>query len=192
MRKKPKIFFAFSNESTFGEANVSENLEQNKIILIIFYAEMHLSFVSLHISCNVHDNPSVRDEMKWAVVMDFTDDMNGGIASIGRNMDCSYGLVRMFDGYFRRTNLRLLPPKEGQTVAVGVFRLGSIKTNGVTSLYKNMDRLTTLMTTNDNLRIMVALALLGPLHTSHEVVELVRIETLLIANDAKEVCQHEV
>ena len=120
--------------------------------------------------------------MKWAVVMDFTDDMNGGIASIGRNMDCSYGLVRMFDGYFRRTYLRLLPPKEGQTVAVGVFRLGSIKTNGVTSLYKNMDRLTTLMTTNDNLRIMVALALLGPLHTSHEVVELVRIETLLIAN----------
>ena len=58
--EKAKIFFAFSNESTFGEANVSENLEQNKIILIIFYAEMHLSFVSRHLCRISNSNNATR------------------------------------------------------------------------------------------------------------------------------------
>ena len=61
--------------------------------------------------------------MEGTVVVDFANDVNGIASSIGRDMYCGYRLVRLVDSHFRCAYLWLLPPKEGETVAVRVIRL---------------------------------------------------------------------
>ena len=62
--------------------------------------------------------------MERAVVVDFTDEVEGLACSISRNEDCGDRGVRIVDDYFYCSYLRLLPPVEGEVVAIGVGRAG--------------------------------------------------------------------
>ena len=59
--------------------------------------------------------------MVRTTVVNFADDMNGGIISIGRNVDHGYRLFWVLNGGFHRADFWLLPPMEGQTISVRIF-----------------------------------------------------------------------
>ena len=61
--------------------------------------------------------------MVGAGVVDFADDVNLVVVSIGGDMNGGRGIVRSADFSFCRAYLGLLPPRKSQAVAIRVGRL---------------------------------------------------------------------
>ena len=59
--------------------------------------------------------------MEWAVVMNLTDEVQLTFVCISWNLNVGFGLIRLSDDDLGGTNLRLLPPTEGERIAYNVF-----------------------------------------------------------------------
>ena len=59
--------------------------------------------------------------MEWAVVVNFTDKVQLTFVCISWNLNVGFGLIRLRDDGLGGADLRLLPPKEGERIAIGVF-----------------------------------------------------------------------
>ena len=130
------------------------------------------------------DDAAVGDEVKGTVVVDFADEVDDVAFRVGGNANGGYRLVRLVNRHFRPAYLRLLPPKEGEAVAIRVEGFRGVQTEGDHCPFLD------LLWDNDgdrvvgqyNIRIKIAAALGGPLHTGAEVVELVRIEAPFVGD----------
>ena len=129
------------------------------------------------------NDAAVGDEAEGTVVVDFADEVDGIVLRVGGNADGDYRLVRLVERQLRRTNLRLLPPKEADGVTVRVEGFRGVESNGkeIAFLDTRRDGDGHRVIGQYNIRIKIAAALCSPLHTGAEVVELVGIETPFVA-----------
>ena len=116
------------------------------------------------------------------MVTDFTDEVQRLTSGIGWDADGGNGLLRTHDSELGRSYFGLLPPMESDGVVVRVKRFGGFQADGIACLGVKHQRRRASVAIHHHYWIHVALALVGPLHTSHEVVKLNRIEVLLIAH----------
>ena len=59
--------------------------------------------------------------MERAVVVNFTDKVQLTFVCISRNLNVGFGLIRLSDDGLGGTDFWLLPPMEGERIAIGVF-----------------------------------------------------------------------
>ena len=85
-------------------------------VTYIFYSSA--AHFELPIDSN-HD-AAVGDEVERTAVVNFADEVDGVTLRVGGNADGGYRLVSGLDSDAGMAYLRLLPPKEGEGVAVGV------------------------------------------------------------------------
>ena len=79
----------------------------------------------------MNDNPLIGLQTVWTVIADFTDEMKGLAFSIGGDMDIDGGLLSIVDDELGHSYLRLLPPAESDSVAVGIVASFALMMEGV-------------------------------------------------------------
>lgn len=63
--------------------------------------------------------------MEGTVVVDLADEVDGVVLRVGGNANDGYRLARLVYRHLRSANLRLLPPKEAEGVAIDSMSSGS-------------------------------------------------------------------
>ena len=135
----------------------------------------------------MNQDSAVGDKVEWTVVVDFADEVKGLASGVGRDADRGDWGGGIVDGELRRSNLLLLPPTEGEGVAIGVGRGGGVQTEDIACLGGELQGREAVSLGSggggayDDLRIAVATSFVGPLHAGGEVVEFIGVETLLVA-----------
>jgi len=78
--------------------------------------------------------------VEGTVVVDFADEVDGVALCVCGNADGCYRLVGLVDCYLCFANLRLLPPKEAEGVAIRVEGFRGVEADGVASLGRDAER----------------------------------------------------